>query len=137
MITIAHAKPHEVDLAWEYCQRFFDGANKFKYQNFQPEEIHLTLKENRSALFVAVEGKKILGACVASLEETQTGGRSLFVPIMGGIDFKRWYKTLADFVEKFAKQHNCKTIEYIGRAGFSKLDDSYVEDGRIYVKEIK
>jgi hypothetical protein len=137
MITIAHAKPHEVDLAWEYCQRFFADFKRFKYQNFQPEEIYLTLKEDRSALFVAVEKNKILGACVVSLEETKTGGRSLFVPIMGGVDFKRWYKTLADFVEKFAKENNCKTIEYIGRAGFSKLDNSYVEDGRIYVKEIK
>lgn len=137
MIRIAHAKPEELDAAWQYCQRFFDGANRYRYQNFVPEEIYIALKENRAALFVAVEGMDILGACVASIEDTKSGGRILFIPVMGGVDFMRWYKILADFLEKFAKENGCKTIEYIGRAGFSKLDDSYVEDGRIYVKEVK
>lgn len=137
MIVIAHAKPNEIDMGWEYSKRFFDGANRYRYQNFSPDEILLSLKEQRSALFLAVEGTDVLGACVASLEETKTGGKSLFIPVMGGESFTRWYKTLANFLEKFAKENGCKTIEYIGRAGFSKLDDSYVEDGRIYVKEIK
>lgn len=135
-IVIAHAKPDELERVWADVQKFFKGTDRYRYQQFSPDEVLCNLKEG-ALLFVVIDGAEIIGACVASVEETKTGGRSLFIPIMGGVDFSKWYEKLADFLEEIAKANNCKTIEYIGRKGFSKLDSSYVEDGRIYVKEIE
>jgi hypothetical protein len=136
-VIIAHAKPFEINQSWDMCQKFFNVDGMYKYQQFSPAEIKAHLDDGSAYLFVAIIDGEIVGACVTTIEETRTGGKSLFVPIMGGVRFNEWYKDLADFVEVVAKENNCKTIEYIGRKGFSRLDDSYVEDGRIYVKEIK
>ena len=136
-VVIAKAEPHEIETAWDYCQRFFKGTDRYRYQAFAPSEVFEHLKSGAASLFVAVQDGDIVGACVANIEQTVTGLRSLFIPIMGGTNFFEWYQTLADFLEKLAKENNCTTIEYIGRKGFSKLDPSYVEDGRIYVKEIE
>lgn len=121
--------------AWKLCQKFFNVD--FKYQAFKPQEIEAALKNGEVALYIASYDGVISGACIVSIEETRTGGRSLFIPILGGVGLTEWGYDLADFLENVARANGCETIEYIGRKGFSRLDSSYVEDGRIYVKEIK
>lgn len=135
-VQIAHAKPEEIDAVWDICTKFFSGIDRIRYQQFSPDEMYVHLKNGSAALFVSCLNGDILGACVACIESTLTGKKSLFIPIMGGKDFNIWYTVLADFLENFARDNGCLTIEYIGRSGFSKLDKSYVEDGRIYVKEL-
>ena len=135
-VIIAQATPDEIDAAWAYCTKFFEGMKQYRYQQFKPDEILAHLKNGHAALFCTIINGEIKGGCVACVEQSLTGNKSLFIPIMGGVDFNDWYSNLADFLENFAKSAECKTIEYIGRAGFSRLDKSYVEDGRIYVKEL-
>lgn len=135
-VIITPVSAEYIDQTWEYCQQFFDGANRFRYQNFQPDEVFKHIKDGMASLIVALVDEKIKGACVVLIDETLTGGKSLFIPIMGGIDLLEWGHQLDDALTKIAKANECKTIEYIGRKGFSRLDKSYIEDGRIYVKEL-
>lgn len=135
-IIITPVPPEHLEQSWDYCQQFFSGENRFRYQNFNPSEVYNHLKTGMASMIVVLVEEKIKGACVLLIDETLTGGRSLFIPIMGGVDFKEWWQNLSDTLTGIAKQNDCKTIEYIGRKGFSRLDKSYVEDGRIYVKEI-
>ncbi len=121
---------------WDYCQSVFDIYGRVKYHAFSKEAIEELLSEGNASLYVVSVAAEIKGACVACVDQNH-GKKTLFIPIMGGVDFADWYHELADCLEKVAVANDCSTIEYIGRGGFSKLDPSYKEDCRLYIKELK
>lgn len=135
-ISILPVTQENLAETWSFCQKFFAGANRYRYQQIQPKELFIHVKSGAAHLYVALVDGNIMGACVVCVEGSLHGEKSLFIPIMGGTDLLTWGRELDSLLVSIAKANGCKTIEYIGRSGFSRLDKSYVEDGRIYIKEV-
>jgi hypothetical protein len=130
--------PKNIEYVWPDCARFFSTMPEWKLPQFDAATALAHIKSGGHTLHAAFNANgNICGAYITHEEQYVNGIKSLFVDAFCGDDFNAWSAEFFDAIENFAKESNCNAVEYIGRKGFSKLDPTYQEDGRLYVKMIE
>lgn len=129
----------KIDMVWDQIKEFLIAIPQDTYL-LNPISIPFTRDKLVKKLCMAhiyIEDKKPKGLMITHYELVHNGKISLFVDFFSGHDFLSWQKEGFDYLEDFAKKGNCCAIEYVGRPGFLKLNPTFREDGRLYVKMLE
>lgn len=109
----------------------------WRLERFDPQEALRRVEGGECHAHAVIDGGKIIGAYITHFETYTGGQKSLFVDAFAGRDFLAWKEACFEYLEVLGYAESCDAIEYVGRKGFARLDPSYEEDGRIYVKTLR
>jgi hypothetical protein len=135
-MTIIPIAAKNVPYVWKDCERLFAAFPNWKIRTFDPADALEKIMSGHCSLHAAFsDNGHVIAACITHVER-YPNGNSLYIDAFGGDDFMDWQQEGFKYLEETAKELGCGAVEYLGRAGFSKLDPTYQEDGRLYVKMI-
>lgn len=93
------------------------------------------LMEDKSLMFLALEGESIKGACVVKVAEEKNDIVNIIT--IGGEDFKEWKEAMNAALTEYAQLWRCKYILAIGRKGWEKLWPDFTAGAVMFYKEVK
>ncbi len=116
---------HVVDV-WPSVRAFVEDVCVHTHGRYEPDDVLEELFAGVSHLWVAFEGRDIVGAVVTNFMDYPRK-RVLNCPFVMGDDFKSWKNPMLELLQRFAKDHGCECLESTARLGWARVfkDDGY------------
>lgn len=120
MITTA-VLPEDYENIWGYIHEYMEGAAKYTHGRYTVEDIKRCLSENpMQQLWIAYQDGLVYGAVITEVIEYPQM-RALVMHFTGGVQLPKWKSEMLALLQRFAKDHGCKTIESFGRTGWKRV----------------
>lgn len=103
--------------------RIFPHLNKaaeYTFGRYEPEDIVDAVLDEDAHLWIAFEGKDILGITVTRFWQYPRK-KCLDVLFLGGDDWVNWRDNMFDTLQRWANDNGCDVIESSGRPGFARI----------------
>lgn len=111
------ARPDEAVQLWPQIEKALSGTLALVKETHLPTDVLAAILTGQMFLFVAVEGDKIKGACVAHFT-FYPRMKALTAFLVGGEEMPSWIEAMDAATVQFAKSHGCGRMEAGGRKGW-------------------
>lgn len=113
--------PYEqANAAWPLVEKYMVAAAEYTYGRYTAEDIRVSLLDGQRQLWVALQDGVIYGAVVTQIMEYPQM-RVLVMHFLGGVEGLTWKAPMLALLQRFARDHNCRTIESTGRSGWARI----------------
>lgn len=123
-MIVTYVPPEYVDTVWGIAGAMLRPAAEFNNGRYTVKDAYHGIQNATMQLWLAFdnddEDKKIYGSIVTMITHYPSK-KYLTVLMVGGSKMYLWMDTLADIVEKWARDNECDGVEGYGRIGWKKL----------------
>jgi hypothetical protein len=128
MIEVSAVPPEYIDTCWSQIEQYMEKAARYTYGRFTADDIYESVVEHGYHLWVAFEGKEILGAVVTQFM-IYPKRKTLSMTFCGGKRLHEWKAPMLKLLQRFAVDMGCDAVEATARKGWAKIfkDDGYKE----------
>ena len=110
---------------WPMVRAQLAASAEYTHGRFDPEDILELLVDGAQHLWVAHEGRDVLGAVTTNFV-AYPRKRVLCMHFCGGVDLKNWKDLMLTTLRTWAQENGCDAIECSGRPGWAKI---FAHDG--------
>lgn len=102
--------------AWNKCLPIISKSCEYNGNFDSPEDIYKLIAIGKKYLWLAIDGPKILGVVLTSLEEYPLK-KTCSIDICTGHDLDKWIGNLST-IEKWARDNGCAEMFVMARLGY-------------------
>ena len=136
MMTFEQLLPAEVPSHWPVCRDLLAKAFRYRMSAHSVDDYYNLLLNGNLQLFVVKSDATVIAAIVTSID-AGTNAKVCSILSLAGENIPLWIDLVDRHITDFANFHECNGIEWVGRPGFTKLVEGFVEDGRVFVKVLR
>lgn len=133
-MNVSIVLPEDIDLIWGHVEKYMKAAARYTHGRYEVDDIKYHVQGGRvQQLWIAYTDDKVYGAVITEIMEYPRM-RVLVMHFTGGVELPLWKDDMLALLRRFAKDHECKVIESIGRAGWKKVfkEDGYKSNTMFY-----
>lgn len=126
----------EIEKYWPICREILLPSFRDVVNPLTVDDYYIPLKTRINQLWAAINGEKIIGAAITSVD-CGSAGKVCMVHSIAGEDMKSWISLFDEKVTQYARDNECFAIQAVTRKGFTKIFPDLIEDGIIFVRLLK
>ena len=117
--------PEDIEHVWHLIHDYMEGAAKYTHGRYTVEDIKQGILTNPGQQLWVAYDDKVYGAVITEIMQYPQM-RALIMHFTGGVELPKWKNEMLALLQRFARDHDCQTIESFGRTGWKKV---FARDG--------
>ena len=120
MIHIALPHPDHIIYHWDEIEPFIKLACDESNGELTPDVVKSKVEMHKIVIAVVYDDDKLVAAISFDIIDFESGIRALNIQCAGGDILDEWFEQIEAIANSLAKEHGCKNIYIIGRAGWAR-----------------